>query len=256
MKKVCVFVVGPAGSGKSYFVGGMLEWMRRVGYEAVAVNLDPGAEFLPYEPEIDVREFVSLRDVMAEYGLGPNGAQIVACDIVASQIGEVAAAVDGVDTDYVLIDTPGQMELFAFRTASEMVVERLGGDFPFMVFTMDPMLARTPSGFVSLLLLSASVHTRFYVPFLNVLTKVDLLSDEDLDRIATWSTDYMAVMDDLLRERPTMSREMSIETLKSLQGLGIGAGLVATSAQMLFGFEDVYAKVQDVYYGGEDLEAR
>ncbi|MEM4772341.1 MAG: ATP/GTP-binding protein, partial [Thermoplasmatales archaeon] len=75
-----VFFVGTAGSGKSTMVNSFKDWLVGLNYDAITVNLDPGAEFLPYEPDVDVRESISLEDVMAQYNLGPNGAQIVAAD--------------------------------------------------------------------------------------------------------------------------------------------------------------------------------
>ncbi len=46
---VSIFFTGTAGSGKSTLVGTFHRWMDNNGYSALAVNLDPGAEVLPYE---------------------------------------------------------------------------------------------------------------------------------------------------------------------------------------------------------------
>jgi GPN-loop GTPase len=40
------------------------------------VNLDPAAEDLAYEPELDVRELITVDDAMEEMELGPNGALV------------------------------------------------------------------------------------------------------------------------------------------------------------------------------------
>jgi len=40
------------------------------------VNLDPAAEDFAYEPDLDIKDFISLEDVMEEMGLGPNGGLI------------------------------------------------------------------------------------------------------------------------------------------------------------------------------------
>lgn len=39
------------------------------------MNLDPAAdsESFEYEPSIDIRDLISLEDVMGELGYGPNG---------------------------------------------------------------------------------------------------------------------------------------------------------------------------------------
>ena len=85
-----LFVVGTAGAGKSSLVTSFQRWSRFLETEVIAVNLDPGAERVHYDAEFDVRDLISLTEVMDEYDLGPNGAQILAADLLAAQAGEVA----------------------------------------------------------------------------------------------------------------------------------------------------------------------
>lgn len=80
-----LFVVGTAGAGKSSLVTSFQRWARFLDIDVLAINLDPGAERVHYDPEFDVRDLISLSEVMDEYDLGPNGAQILAADLVASQ---------------------------------------------------------------------------------------------------------------------------------------------------------------------------
>lgn len=40
------------------------------------VNLDPASEYTPYSSDIDIRDLITVRDVMEEYKLGPNGALV------------------------------------------------------------------------------------------------------------------------------------------------------------------------------------
>ena len=42
------------------------------------VNLDPAAKDFDYEPDVDIKDLISLEDVMDEMGLGPNGG-LIAC---------------------------------------------------------------------------------------------------------------------------------------------------------------------------------
>ena len=86
-----LFVVGTAGAGKSSLVTSFQRWARFLDIDVLAVNLDPGAERVHYDPEFDVRDLISLSEVMDEYDLGPNGAQILAADLVASQAEEVTS---------------------------------------------------------------------------------------------------------------------------------------------------------------------
>src|SRR5579859_3737918 len=165
-----LYFTGTAGAGKTRLVQAYKSWMKSAGYDAITVNLDPGNEAEGFEPDVDIREWVRLSDVMDEYALGPNGAQVAASDLIAIKIFEIKQAVAELKTDYVLVDTPGQVELFAFRESSRAIVEALSGDRSTIAFLFDPALAKTASGFVSLLLLSATVEFRFRLPMVNLLS--------------------------------------------------------------------------------------
>ena len=181
-----IFVVGTAGAGKSSLVTAYQRWARFLEVDVMAINLDPGAERVHYDPEFDVRDLVSLSDVMSEYDLGPNGAQILAADLVASQAEDVFEQIEGLSGDMLIVDTPGQVELFAFREASSHLVDVLGQGRACLIFLFDPMLSRTPSGFVSQMLLSSIVHFRLGLPTANFLSKTDLLEPEELETIMEW----------------------------------------------------------------------
>ena len=47
-----------------------------MGRTVHVVNLDPAAEDIVYTPSVDIRELISLEDVMEELNLGPNGGLI------------------------------------------------------------------------------------------------------------------------------------------------------------------------------------
>ena len=251
---VNLFVVGPAGVGKSTMVGTFKRWMTLNGFNTVTINLDPGVDKLPYVPDIDIREWISLSDIMDEYELGPNGAQIVAADLLATKCDELEEVVDGFKADYFIYDTAGQLELFAFRSASEVIVNRLGGEKSAIAFLFEPMLTKTPTGFISMLLLSASVHTRFYKPFINILPKIDVLEDEDLENITKWSDSFDCLYESLISDSPSMKREFSIEMLKAMESTDLNKSLIPTSSQNLYGFEDLYSIIQMCFEGGEDID--
>lgn len=110
-----VFIIGTAGSGKSYFTAAFAEWLKMNKQDVATVNLDPGTLKLPYSPDVDVRNYVNATDLMEKYGLGPNGAAIMAADLIADEVENLTRDIDEAHADLVIVDTPGQMELFAFR---------------------------------------------------------------------------------------------------------------------------------------------
>ena len=80
-----VFIVGTAGSGKSLLTSAFAEWLKMAKQDVAILNLDPGVVTLPYTPDLDVREYVNIANIMEEYRLGPNGALIMAADLIAEQ---------------------------------------------------------------------------------------------------------------------------------------------------------------------------
>ena len=249
-----VYFTGTAGAGKTTFVRAFADWMKSAGYDATILNLDPGAENPDLAPDVDIREWVQLADIQDEYGLGPNGAQIAAADMIALKIFDVKQAVTELKTDYVLVDTPGQIELFAFREASKAIVDALSGDRSVLAFLYDPALARTPVGFVSLLMLSANVEFRFRLPIVNILTKSDVLTPAQLAEIIAWSDEPGEIHDALTRDTATLDGQLSTELLRAIEIMGPLTLLIPTSAKEATGMESFYRACQRVFLGGEDLE--
>jgi GPN-loop GTPase len=249
-----VYFTGTAGAGKTTYVRAFAHWMKSAGYDATVVNLDPGNENAELEPDVDIREWVRLVDIQDEYGLGPNGAQVAAADMIALKIFEVKQAIQELKTDYVLIDTPGQIELFAFREASKAIVDALSGDRSVIAFLFDPALARNPAGFVSLLMLSATVEFRFRLPMVNLLSKADVLTPEQLAEVSGWSDDPGQLYDAVTRDTPTPDVQLSTELFRAIETMGPLIGLLPTSAKEGTGLEAFYQSCQRVFGGGEDLE--
>lgn len=248
-----VYFVGTAGAGKSTLTGAFKEWALNRGLDAIIVNLDPGAEKLPYTPDVDVRDWVNLRQIMTQEGLGPNGAQIAASDLLALQANKIRDAIEAFRTNYVLIDTPGQIELFVFRPSGKYIVDFLGPEKSVLGFLVDPFISKTPSGFVSALMLAASVQLRLGLPTAHLLTKSDMLQDEERDRLIAWSQDPDLIQAAFESEEPNLYREMNIDLYRVLGSLGASPQLYPTSAINLEGLEDLYAHIQQVVAGGEDI---
>ena len=227
--------------------------MKRHSYDSVIINLDPGAENLNYEPDIDIREWLKLHDIMEEYGLGPNGAQIVCADMLAFKIKEVKDILDEFKTNYVLVDTPGQIELFSFRKASNVVVDTLGRDRSVMAYLFDPFIGSVPSGFISLVMLAATLQFRFNLPMLNLLTKADLIEYEVLKKMQNWSTDVEQLYDDSISRSDSVADHLNLELLKVLESMELVKELIPTSADTGEGMADIYNLCQQEFMAGDDL---
>ncbi|MCX8174395.1 MAG: ATP/GTP-binding protein [Thermoplasmata archaeon] len=248
------FFVGTAGAGKSSLVAAFQQWLDIQKYDSIIVNLDPGAEVLKYAPDIDIREWISIDEIMREHELGPNGAQIVAADMLAMNVPEVRNYIEKYGADYVLVDTPGQIELFAFREASKHVADGLSSGHSLLVYLLDPTLAKTPTGLVSLLMLGATIQYRFRYPLVNVLSKCDLLSTEEIEKVVSWCEEPYRLYEAISRDARVDEILVNTEFFKSLENLGVFSKIIPTSSIDLTGMEDVFNTLQQVYMGGDDFD--
>ncbi len=251
-----IVFVGTAGAGKSTLTTAFDQWMHDNGHDCAIMNLDPGAEEMTYEPDIDIREWVRLEEVMRDYSLGPNGAQIVAADLLALNMDKLLDPIEKLDADYLLVDTPGQLELFAYRQSGKVVIDRLGADETVLAFVTEPGICKSPGGFVSSSMLFASVSFRFEIPALNIISKTDLIPSEELNRILGWATEESGLYDDLMDEDLRSAKAFSIELYKALQQVSAYSEMIPVSSKDRFGLEDIYTRIQDIFHGGEDLDRR
>ncbi len=249
-----IYFVGTAGSGKSTMVGAFKRWLDDNEIDSVTVNLDPGAEKLPYVPDVDIREWINLDEVMSEYGLGPNGAQIVAADLMAVNIKKVSDVLDKINTDYVLIDTPGQLELFAFRESSNVVINALGKQNSIIAYLSDPTLYRSANGFVSAMTLASLVQFRLNMPIINLLSKSDVLKEEEITRIIDWYSNPDTLYGDLLDEDSNPESVIGMELFRAMEDTGVFGEMRAVSASKEIGLDEIYAAVQLQFHGGEDAD--
>ena len=247
-----VYFVGTAGSGKSTMVGAFKKWLDDNEIDSIIINLYPGAEKLPYVPDIDIREWINLEDVMSQCGLGPNGAQIAAADLMAVNIDKISSVLDTYDVDYVLIDTPGQLELFAFRESSQVVVKALGKERSLMVYLSDPTLYRSANGFVSTMTLASLVQFRMNMPIINLLSKADVLKENEIDRIIDWYNNPDSLYGCLLDEDKDPESVIGMELFRALEDTGVFGEMRSVSSETGVGLPEIYAAVQLQFHGGED----
>jgi len=122
-------VVGPPGSGKTTFCDGMQQYLKLLNRQVCVINLDPANEGeLPYEAVYDVcQEAVNLSSVMTEMGLGPNGGLVYAMEYLESHAnGIISTIAERLSEDsYLIIDLPGQVELYTFSTCVQNLLKKL-----------------------------------------------------------------------------------------------------------------------------------
>jgi len=182
-------ILGTAGSGKSTLVGAFSTYLEEKDESYAILNLDPGVkeETLPYEPDINVRDHIRVEEIMEELNLGPNGALIASMDLIIQYIEDLKDEIIRLSPDVLLIDTPGQMEVFTYRRTGPLLLKTIFEGIPdvrqAIIFLFDPFLCEPPTSLLSLILLSESVYWRFRLPIVHALTKIDAFPEEKIEEI-------------------------------------------------------------------------
>lgn len=172
-----IIVFGSAGSGKTLLVKEFGNWLSE-NYGVKRINLDPGAEYLGYAPDFDLRKFFTVKKIMKEKNLGPNGAMVEAIKMTNENIDKVVRGINKIKGDYVLVDTPGQNEIWLFQELDKRLVKTLEKGIG--IFLMDAKLCKEPKNLLLNLLFSLIIKLRFGMPIINVFNKIDLLSKNEI----------------------------------------------------------------------------
>ena len=250
-----VLIVGPAGSGKSTLTGELADHIESYGASVARVNYDPAAEELSYGPDVDIRNYVKAEDFMVE-GLGPNGALIAAVDSSIEYAHEIRNRLEDINPDYVIIDTPGQLELFAYRVGGPLVLDAIAGDYPALaIFLMDAMFFGNSAGIVSILMLASSVAVRLKKPQINVVSKSDLLNDNVISEIIPRLGEESFLADLINSEElDPFLRSLSLKLSEALVESGFIGEVLPVSVRDPNSLDLLYAKIQQILSSGDDYK--
>jgi GTPase SAR1 family protein len=151
-------------------------------------SLDPAAENFGYQLAFDIKDLISVEEVMEELKLGPNGGLIYCMEYLMNNLDWLQDHLDDFgDDEYLLLDCPGQLELYTHIPLMRNVIDRMrmwGYESSMVgVFCLDTTFVSDTSKFISGSLLSLSAMIALEVPHINVLTKCDLIAEEDIELI-------------------------------------------------------------------------
>ncbi|RLI29196.1 MAG: GTPase [Candidatus Hecatellales archaeon] len=249
---VQIVFMGTAGSGKTSLVAAFSRWLsRELGATVACVNLDPGCERLPYQPSLDIRRWFTLRQVMEEEGLGPNGALVGAVERLLSLGEELFGRLEGLEADYVLLDTPGQAEVFLFREAGFQLASTLKRLKPTVgVYLVDLSLARRGVvGLAASLLLGLASQLWVGLEGFLAFNKADLKVDVNLEEILL---NPQAFKERLLREAG-VSADLSASYLEVFSRFARAQRPVKVSALTGEGLKELYDAVHETLCECGDL---
>ncbi|AEK73921.1 GTPase [Thermococcus sp. 4557] len=241
--------IGTAGSGKTTLSGAFGRYLEENGYSVGYVNLDTGVGDLPYRPDIDVRDDATAWEIMEE-GYGPNGAIVESYDRLLQKVDAYVSGITKLagERDYVIIDTPGQMETFLFHEFGVRLMEGLPS--PLTVYLFSPDILKRPADFCFARFFSLMVDLRIGTTTVPALSKIDNV--ENLDR-------YRRFLDDIdyltsrLKLEPSTQGLLAYRMCSSLPELAPPTRVLYLSAVTGEGFDELETLAYEHYCTCGDL---
>jgi len=241
--------IGTAGSGKTTLTEAFGRHLEENGYRVGYVNLDTGVKRLPYSPDVDVRRDITAWKLMEE-GYGPNGAIVESYDRLLPKVEEYIASIIELDEerDYVLLDTPGQMETFLFHEFGVRLMENLPD--PLAVYLFSPEILRKPTDFCFVRFFGLMIDLRLGTTTVPALSKIDTV--ENLD-------EYRKYLDDIeyltgrLKFDPSMQGLLAYKMCSVLPELSPPTRVVYLSSKTGEGFDELETLAYEHYCTCGDL---
>lgn len=145
------------------------------------VNLDPAAEAKKYEFTVDIRDLISLEDVMEELNLGPNGGLVYCFEFLLKNLDWLEEEIGEYNDEFLIFDCPGQIELYTHIPVFPTIIKYLQRNMNFLLccaYLMESTFVIDKTKFFSGTLSAMSTMLLLELPHINILSKVDLIKGQ------------------------------------------------------------------------------
>lgn len=231
-----------AGSGKTTLMQRLNAYLHVQQTPYYLINLDPAVLDTPFGANVDIRDTVNYKEVMKQYNLGPNGGILTALNLFATRFDEVLKLVEKrtASLEYVLLDTPGQIEIFTWSASGAIITESLASVLPTVIlYVVDTPRSANAVTFMSNMLYACSILYKTKLPLLLVFNKTDV---KPHDFAVEWMQDLESFQEALQQERSYMGT-LATSMALMLEEFYAKLSLVGVSALTGDGMQDLFAAI-------------
>jgi GTPase SAR1 family protein len=251
---VNVIFLGTAGSGKTTLVSSFGRWLERnCSYTVGYVNLDPACLETPFKTSFDVRSLFTTSEIMKREKLGPNAATVRCSDLMSERAEEIAESIGRVESDFRLLDSPGQIEIFVFRESGPRIMSALSNKgYTVCVMLFDKTLTSTPVGIATAQLMSLVVQLRIGIPMITAISKADLYPDSNVDALLS----NQSLLFDAIEkegEKEGAYGDLSLQLPSIIRSFRSPARIIKTSAITGTGFTELLDIINETTCACGDL---
>ncbi|KAI9679044.1 MAG: ATP binding protein [Trizodia sp. TS-e1964] len=184
------------------FCSALIQHLQNNRRSCFYINLDPAADDFAHEPDLDIKDLISLEDVMEEMGLGPNGGLIycfeyypqILCPrycivnhptlrFLLQNLDFLTEAIDPLSEEYlIIIDMPGQIELYTHIPVLPTLIKHLTRTGALNInlcaaYLLESTFVIDRAKYFAGTLSAMSAMIMLEIPHVNVLSKMDLVKD-------------------------------------------------------------------------------
>jgi GPN-loop GTPase len=255
-----VIVIGMAGAGKTTLMHRINLYLIEQEKRGYYINLDPAVQDVPFGANIDIRDTVDFKEVMKQYGLGPNGAILTSLNLFATRFDQVIGLLErrNGSLDYIFVDTPGQIEVFTWSAGGQIILDLLATTYPTIIlYISDTPRCQNPTTFMSNMLYASSVLYKSQLPLLCVFNKIDILSSKFAKE---WMSDFETFQDALDAARneqrsseeymTSFNRSLSLameEFYRNIRAIGVSAVSSEGIEELFTAIGEARIEFQEVY---------
>ncbi len=247
-------MLGTAGSGKTSLAKAYAEWLKNNGYKVAIVNLDPGSRKLPYAPDLDIRDYFTVDEIMDKYGLGPNGAFMKASDMLLEYSNKILLNKIFVRKihDFIIIDTPGQMEMFVYRKSGQYFISKLKKLAAVMgVFIIDGENVASYVDLVVSWMTSILIQLKLDIPVVPIVNKSDLVKDRNIVELFIKYPEVFKRK--ILEAKEGLIADTAVQLIDIIRDFSQSLRPILVSAKTMEGIEDLHYIVHEVFCTCGDL---